>query len=140
MAVAIIGMYANATGGVQNALAAIDIPQDGVLIGIDWDMTAMLDATLESSEVELSFIATHQTTTNDVRGRISSISTGAIVLTAVGVNTVSVQKWLGGFDLFVSGGERIFLHVVASAGVVSLVRCNLFYDASGNMRRSSRRR
>jgi len=140
MSVDIIGMYGAITGGVQDALAAIDIPQDGVLIGIDWDLAANFDADSEDVAAELSFIATNQLQTNDVRGRISSISAEAVVLTAVGINSVSIQKWLGSFDLPLSGGERLYVHLVSDSGVTGNVRCNLFYDQSGTMRRSARRR
>lgn len=136
----VIGMFGAISGGTQNALAMLDIPQDGFIIGIDWDMFALLDATSELCEVELSFIATNQLGTNDVRGRISSVGTGAVVLTAVGINTNSVQKWVGSIDIPVSGGERLFLHAGSTAGVSGNVRCNLHVDLGTTTRRSARRR
>ncbi len=135
----VIGMFGAITGGTQDSIAMIDIPQDGFLIGIDWDLNVDLDAA-EVCACELSFIATNQLTTNDVRGRISSVSSRAVVLTAVGVNSVGIQKWIGSFDLSVSGGERLFLHTAATAGVVGEVRCNLYLDQPGSTRRSARRR
>jgi len=140
LSIDVIGMLALGTGGVQNGIAMVDIPQDGVIIGFDWDMNAILDATLETIQAELSFIATNQLNTNDVRGRLTSISAACTVLTAVGGHVVAVQKWLGSFDLAVAGGERLFMHLNATAGVVSIVRCNIYFDASGTMRRSARRR
>ncbi len=136
----VIGIFGAGTGGTEDAVAMIDIPQDGFIIGIDWDAHATLD-TSETISAELSFISTNQLTTNDVRGRISSISAQTTILTAVGASEVSIQKWLGSFDIAVSGGERLFLHVTASAGVASVVRCNLYVDFSGaTTRRSARRR
>lgn len=136
----VIGMFGATTGGTQDALAMIDIPQDGFLIGIDWDMNALLDAE-ESLTAELSFIATNQLTNNDVRGRLSSVSVNSREATAVGSTVISVQKWLGSFDIAVSGGERLFLHAVSSAGVVGAIRCGLFIDFTGGVtRRSARRR
>ena len=140
MALNIIGMWAAITGGTQDALANIDIPQDGVLLGIDWDVNGDLDADGEGLALELSFIATNQLGQNDVRGRISSISTNLVVLTAVGIDHISLQKWISPFQLMLFGGERLYLHSLSSAGVSGVVRCNLHFDGGAQItRRSSRR-
>lgn len=140
MALEIIGMFGGIVGGAQDSIAQIDIPQDGVIRGIDWDMHADLNAALESSMCELSFIATNQFVVNDVRGRISSVSASATVLTAVGLATVFIQKWVGPFELMVSGGERLFLHVLSSVAVVGQVRLNLHFDGGATVTRRSARR
>ncbi len=136
----IIGMSGPITGGTENSISMIDIPMDGFIIGIDWDLNANLDADDEVCSVELSFISTNQIGTNDTRGRISSVSLRAVVLTAVGVHNFGVNKWLGSFDLAVAGGERLFLHSVSTAGVTGTARCGLFVDQPGSTRRSARRR
>ena len=51
MASEIIGMFAQVTGGTQDARAQIDIPQDGVILGIDWDASWYFDAE-EKAEIE----------------------------------------------------------------------------------------
>lgn len=136
----VIGLYGLIAGGTQDALASIDIPQDGFIIGVDWDMHADLDADSEFANAELSFIATNQLSTSDVRGRISSVSALVTVLSAVGGHTAGAQKWLGSFDMPVSGGERIYLHSVASSGVGGVIRANLYVDLGTVTRRSARRR
>jgi len=140
MSVQVIGMFAAGTGGEQNAAASIDIPQDGFILGIDWDAYAILDASDESVSWELSFIATQQLFTNDVRGRISSISVMNEFLTS-GQNTVSIQKYVDVKEITVSGGERMYIHVFGVAGVISSMRCNLHFEMTGgSTRRSARRR
>lgn len=136
----ILGMYGNVTGGTQNALAQIDIPQDGVITGIDWDMSADLDADGEFVRAELSFIATNQLGQNDVRGRISSLG-AEISLTTSGSPVTGVQKFVGPVDLPVAGGERLYLHTASSSGVEGNVICNIHLDVSGRgiTRRSARR-
>jgi len=137
----VIGIFGAVTGGTQDALGMIDIPQDGFIIGIDWDANVDLDVDTESFTAELSFIATNQLSTNDVRGRLSSISARVAVLTSVGGHVVSMQKWLGSFDIAVAGGERLFLHASSTAGVTGEVRVNLYVDfTGGTTRRSARRR
>jgi len=140
VAIDIIGMAAVFTGGTQDALAQIDVPQDGVLLGIDWDMAASLNAA-ETCAVELSFIATNLLNINDVRGRISAVSTHAGLATAVGLSTSFVQKWISGIELFLAAGERLYLHVVSTAGVAGTARCGLWFDGGATVtRRSARRR
>jgi len=140
VALNIIGMYASLSGGTENAIANIDIPQDGVLLGIDWDINLNLDADNEDMAAELSFIATNQLSQNDVRGRIGSISGRLAVLDATGPQFFSIQKWVGPFELSLAAGERIYLHAVSATGVTGEIRCNLHFDGGAVVtRRSSRR-
>jgi len=140
MSIEVIGMFAAGTGGLQDAQAQVDVPQDGFLLGIDWDMNAAFDANAESLAAELSFIATNQLITNDVRGRLSSVS-AFFHLSDSSASVISVQKYVDLKEISVSGGERLYLHLLASAGVVSVVRCSLHLETTGgSTRRSARRR
>lgn len=139
MSTEIIGMFGAITGGAQDALATIDVPQDSTLVGIDWDLSAIMDAE-ENVDCELSFIGTSQFSTNDVRGRISSIAARTAVITAVGLTVVSIQKWMSNFEITLAGGERIHLHVLSAASLQGSVRCGLFLDMTSSIRRSARRR
>lgn len=140
MSVEIIGMYALVAGGVQDGVSQVDIPQDGFILGLDWDAAVFLNASTEFFKCELSFIATNQFQTNDVRGRISSISSSMHLLTS-GIGVVSVQKYVDIKELTVSGGERLFLHLDATASTGGDVRCNVHFEMrGGSTRRSARRR
>jgi len=136
----VIGMYGAVTGGNQDAIASVDIPQDGVITGIDWDVRGDLDADGEEMECELSFIATNQITSNDVRGRISSASMEMSITTS-GIGVFSIQKFVGPIDLPVAGGERLYIHVVSTAGVTGAVRVNIHLEVGSrtSTRRSARR-
>lgn len=136
----IIGMYGAIVGGTQNALAQIDIPQDGVVRGVDWDVFANTDADDESITCEFSFIATNQITSNDTRGRISSISAQLAVLSATSGHVIALQKWVGPFELVVSGGERLYIHVSSVVGVTGAVRLNIHFDGGATVPRRSARR
>lgn len=137
----ILSLKGDVAGGVENNIAMLDIPQDGFIIVIDWDAHYTLDAANEFIELELSFGSTNMLSSNDVRARISSVSGQAEVLSAVGLHGFSIQKVLSGFDLSVAGGERIFLHSNATAGVQGTVRCNMFVDFGSTVnRRTARRR
>jgi len=135
----IIGMYGAGSGGTQDSLAVVDVPADGTITGVDWDVTAEQDADGETSSFELSFIATNQLATNDVRSRISSVG-AQMSLTTSGIAQLVIQKFVGPMSIEVSGGERIHLHVTGSAGVGSVVRCNVHVEQDREPRRRSRRR
>lgn len=136
----IIGLFGSVTGGVQDSLAQVDVPSDGFIIGIDWDVRANLDADNEAISAELSFIATNQLTTNDVRGRLSSISQN-IAFTTSGNSDCSMQKYVGPIDIPVAGGERLYIHVESTVGVTGQARCNVHLDTTRPaVRRSARRR
>ena len=139
MAVTIIHMYGSSSGGTENALASIDIPEDGRLIGAEWAVNADLDADGENIYSELSFIATNQDSTNDARGVISSVA-ARISLTTSGVAMTSINRYTP-LDLDVAGGERLYLHVLATAGVTAGIRCNVHLETRrAAPRRSQRRR
>lgn len=136
----IIGMMGTVSGGTEDALSQIDIPQDGIIRAVDWDAYVNLDADLETAAFELSFIATSQVNTNDTRGRISSIGVMCIVVSATSAYLNSLQKFVGPFELVVAGGERLFLHSAAAAGVTGVVRANLHFDGGAAVTRRSARR
>lgn len=136
----VIHMEGAGTGGNENGIANVDIPEDGTIVGIEWATNADLDADGEFVVPELSFISTSQGGTNDARGIISQIA-GRMSLTTSGVAMVSLNGYTP-MDLAVAGGERLYLHVSASSGVTSTLRCNIHFQpvAQGGLRRRSARR
>lgn len=140
MPLEMLGMFGAGTGGNQDAIANIDIPQDGLLVGVDWDVRIDMDADAEVFDAELSFIATSQFFTNDTRGRISSVSAIQTVLDATGGQLGTIQKFVPILDLILHGGERLFLHIISSTGVGGNTRCTLhFVGGTTTPRRSARR-
>lgn len=137
----VLGMYGDITGGGQDAIASLDIPTDGYITGVDWDVEWDCDADTEFLRAELSFVSTTQIQQNDVRGRISSVSS-RISFTTSGLGVGQIQKFVGPLDTPVNAGERLYLHVTTTAGVVGNLRCNLHLDVSLSriQRRFARRR
>lgn len=139
MSQTIIHMRGDGTGGTQDAVANIDVPDDGTIEGVEWAGAASLDANGEEFAAELSFIATNQFGTNDSRGQISTIRAGIGILTSGG--GVTQLSRFTPMNLDVAGGERLYLHLTASAGVASSIEINLHFRPSrGLPRRSQRRR
>jgi hypothetical protein len=119
-------LNATTTGGAESAVAAVDVPSDGHIIGIDWSVRSDLDADAEFCELQLSF-GSVRTTGNDARQVLSNVQAQAYLLTS-GYGVTSIQKWIGPIRVQVFAGERIYLHSNATAGVVSVVLVTLFYD------------
>jgi len=134
----VIHMFGNGSGGVESAIANVDIPQDGEIVGIEWAINADLDADAEVINAEISFIATYQTGTNDSRGIISGAA-ARISLTTSGVAVVSINKYTP-VNISVAGGERLYMNLSSTAGVNSSVSANVYFQPSRQIRRRSRRR
>lgn len=137
----LIQMWGAGTGGAEDAVGTVDIPFDGNISATDWAVSATFDAIGEFLYAELSFIATNQNNRNDARGVISSIRSEFGALTSGGSNTsVNIQRLVN--DLRVQGGERLHLHLVASAGLVSNVNLLVHLEtrAGNTQRRAGRRR
>ena len=142
MSLEIMQMWAAINGGVQDGAAAIDVPSNGTFWGIDWAVHALLNADGEEFYAELSFVATAQSTVNDVRGIVSAVRQSMHILTS-GIGVIGVNKYVAlSAGLKVVGGERMFLNMLSTAGVVGDANIYLHFEpaAGAPSRRSSRRR
>lgn len=122
----VIKMY-GAGDGDTDVLAQVDIPMSGSLIGLQWAVAADLDADVEYLVAQLSFRSTGTFTTNDDRGVISEVR-AQISLTTSGVSPVAINNYVPLPDIPIAAGERLYLHINASAGLNSLVGCMLHFD------------
>lgn len=144
MALTIIQMYAN-TIVSADAIASVDIPEDGAIVAVDWSLIKASTATWvddDSMLVQLSFISTSQFTTNDARGSISVCGMSIGTLTTSGNAPVVAQKFCAfPEDLDVSGGERIYLHALEAGAASADIHCHIHLKTRrGSTRRSARRR
>lgn len=123
-----IVMRGVSAGGTESAIAQIDVPMNGNLIGVEWSGRSDLDADGEFQFWQLSF-GSAANETNDARQVIAMSSAGFLtVLTAVGTGIGVCDKYTRLPDISVGMGERLFLHSIASAGVVGLVYAILHFD------------
>lgn len=133
----LIQMYTVTAG---DAAASIDMPDDGVLLGLHWaGIVGALSADEDYMRAQLSFGSTGAFTTNDARQVIDTIAWG-IELVGVAANVVrseldSDRDFGDGIPVF--GGERIYIHTLANGNAV-LKRLNcvlLFNFKSGSLSR-----
>ena len=135
----VIQMRAQGTGGTENDVASVDIPEDGRISEVHITSRATLDADAEFSDVELSFISTGQFGTNDARGVIATVGQQMGLLTS-GAGITAINHVIPFQDLRVSGGERLHMHMQASAGVTTTCVIQIHFDGGRAPRRSARRR
>lgn len=119
-------IIATTTGGTESALAAVDVPQDGNIIGLDWSVRSDLDADGEFTDLQLSF-GSQRTAVNDSRQVISSAAMQAYLLTS-GYGVATINKFVGPLKISVSAGERLYIHANSTAGVVTIATVIIYYD------------
>ena len=136
-----IQMFAAPTSGSDSSVN-IDIPADGVLIGIDWAAgMGGMDADGDIFNAELSFNSTNQRGTNDARAAISAVKLRVTAPTAAAVALCAVNKFVDLRDgLDIAGGERIYLHYFTSTGVSGEVIAILHFRFRTARRAATRRR
>lgn len=131
-------LYGTGDGGQDDGVASLDIPQDGVIEGVSMHVNGDLDADQDFVFAELSFIATNQSTVNDSRSLIAL----AIIsnnLTTSGAHQSTVNHYIP-MDIDVSGGERLYLNILASASLASSAFAIIYFRPKGGMTRRDRRR
>lgn len=115
----IIQLYATGTGGLQDGLVSVDIPQDGMILGIQYSVTGLLDAASEFLQIQLSFGSSR----SNVHDSRQVIWNGALFkfMTTSGTYQNELNGYCSLPDLPVGAGERLFVHLNGSAGVTSTV-------------------
>lgn len=113
------------SGGVENSLASLDIQFDGVITALHASMVADFDADLESCHAEASFLSTNTISSNDARGSLIIVA-GTNAQAAAGATVVAVNSGVGPVDIPVTAGERVHMHLSATAGVASTVHIYLY--------------
>lgn len=146
-------ILATTPGVAIDDVAAIDIPEDGLIWSIDCMIytTDFVDPVAGASAdylmaAELSFLSTNQFASNDARGELQEIG---ISFQANSVNaeggglgkTSEVRSTNFTKGIPVMAGERIHAHSFSSlANLTGAFRFLLFMESKGGARRSTRRR
>ncbi len=115
-------LYGAGTGGTENSIANLDVQFDGTIVAFHVTAMGDLDADAENFNIEVSFLSTNTISSNDARGSIVVLN----AQTSNTVNTVSQQSSVSGVSIPVIAGERIHLHISATAGVTTAVHCYLY--------------
>jgi len=127
-------LYAAGTGGTEDGIAQTDIQFDGVITSIYMTNAADLDADLEFCHAEISFISQNSIGVNDTRGSLMTLTDRAVGTPA---GNTGMAASSGPMAVPVTAGERVWMHISATAGAVSAVSAYLYVDdkASETLRR-----
>jgi hypothetical protein len=123
------------SGGTQNAINQLDVQFDGTIVAVNQNLTVDLDADQEFAHGEVSFLSTNTIYSNDARGTIAEMAAQLNLTTSGGA--AGFNHHLSGLSIPVSAGERIFGHVISTAGVTGTYNAILYVDdrADVNLRR-----
>lgn len=140
----IIKMNGVIPAGLNDGIASIDIPNDGVITAVLLQIRQIsgMDAADDNIEFELSFLSSNTFGSNDTRGVIAGMSVSQQFLTSGG-GIGATNLHLGSLNIEVAAGERIHIHGNASAGNAGTAIAFLFIDDGigiGGVRPRIRRR
>lgn len=100
----VIQMYEGAAGTVS-----IDVPDDGLLLAVDWHLMATLNADGEGSQATLEWSSTTAAAAHDSRSVLSRVMLKQGILTTGG-SIVAVNHHVSfGDGIKVFGGERLYM-------------------------------
>jgi len=116
--VAIYKLHGDGTGGTEN-LANLDIQFEGIIVALALHISAVFDANAEKVRAEISFLSSDTIDTNDARGSLCMVNAGPVFISTNGGVVCHANHSVTGLEIAISAGERVHLHVRATAGVVS---------------------
>lgn len=129
-------IHANVAAGTNDGIAQLDVVEDGKIVALAACGAPLgLDAANDEYRVELSFASTNTLDNNDVRQSIFEVGNGQSGVGGMG----NINHSITGLDINVLGGERLFIHSFASAGVSGRVSFHIYIkDGSGGKTRARR--
>lgn len=132
MAVISAKMYGASTT-TADAVASMDVAEDGVIEGALFNQIVIGDASGEGGSWELSFASVSAFTTNDTR---ASLATVGAICNAIGGGHGNTYVPM---DIPVSAGERLYLHTAVSGTPTgNNLRATVYLRQRGDPARSRR--
>lgn len=133
-------LYALTIAGANDAIAQLDIVEDGYIVAINVSGAIIgLDNANDMFRAELNFSSGNTLDNNDVRQSIFEVSASQNI-TVQGAGTNNLNHSISGLEVKVIGGERIYVHSFASVGVNGPISFHVYVkDGSGGKTRLNRR-
>ena len=118
------------TGGTEDSVASLDIQADGFITAMSGWLRADCDADGDSMTAEISFLSTSTVASNDTRGSLFMVALHAIQVSAASTILASDNHSVSGTRIPVSAGERVHLHLVGTAAIVSTANIYIYVEDS----------
>lgn len=110
-------LFGAGTGGAEESLANLDVQFDGEIVAMSGTIYADLDAADEIVIAEVSFLSSNTWATNDARGSLFMMVNNLAIVTSG--SSPGTNHSVSGLFVPITAGERIHLHISATAGVIS---------------------
>lgn len=129
-------LFGAGSGGTENDLASLDIQFTGIIYAVSGVLVADADADLDTVQAEISFLSVNTISTNDARGSIFTLEFFSTLITS-GHQRLPAVLALGGLEIPVTAGERVHMHVAATASTNSRFTAYMYVrdTASPDLRR-----
>ena len=139
MADAIIQMYGGPSSDTDD-VSSIDMPEDGLLMGVFISMQSPSMVQGKEMQVEISFLSSSQFTTNDARGIIAHTCLAtATPTTEGGAGAMANTNIIFHSGITIAAGERIHMHFETSDSVLCRIHALLIFKFKGGIRSVRRR-
>ena len=126
-------------GGTENGLAQVDVQFDGIITAIFGSIDMDVAANGNEAVYELSFLSVNTIGTNDTRGALFQLRSKAVVL-ANGTLQSAENAGIGGLAIKINAGERLWMHVVATAAIVTEGAIYVYVEDGQSVPTAQRRR
>jgi len=123
-----------------DSLVTIDVPEDGKLVGVHLNLRGPNLEPAKYAQVELSFLSTSQTTSNDARGVIARTVVAISALNTEGLANAHVNEhYMFKDGLPINAGERLHLHYGSNSTTNVTIHVILTFQFKGPLRSGRRR-
>lgn len=133
-------LAATGTGGTENGIAQLDVQFDGLITSIHGDMAFAGVANGNFGYVEASFISTSTRNNNDTRGSLFSMDMELVIAGAAYATDLSKASNAAGLAIAVNAGERLWLHIIATAARAVRTAIYLYVEDGQGVPTAQRRR
>lgn len=132
-------LAATGAGGTQNGIAQLDVQFDGIITAIAGTLDFDAAGNGHTAAYEVSFLSVNTIGTNDTRGSLYSLRS-KMVNTAAGQMQTAVNGAVGGLAINLNAGERLWLHAVVTAAIVSVAEFYIYVEDGQGVSTAQRRR
>lgn len=133
-------LAATGSGGTENGIAQLDVQFDGILTACHADLQLPATGNGDFAMVEASFISVNTRGQNDTRGSIISLEMEAALAGAAFAADFSKNAQMAGLSIVLNAGERLWLHIVATASRAVRAAIYLYVEDGQMVPIASRRR
>lgn len=133
-------LAAAGTGGTQNGIAQVDVQFDGIITAIHGTLEAGLAAGGNTCAVEASFLSVNTLGTNDTRGSLWALRLQMLLAGAAYATLVNESSNVGGLAIAVNAGERLWMHIIATAAIASAADVYIYVEDGQGVPTAQRRR